>query len=361
MHDIERNQEAMGPSPKTRRTPSTRPTISDVAHQAGVSIMTVSRIINGKGPIRKTTRDAVDAAIASLKYVPNSAARSLAGNRTVRIGLLYDNRYSGLMSEMLLGCLDQARNADVYIMVRVCRNHSDAINVVKKLIRTGIDGIILPPPLCEAPSLLAFLDESRTLAVTVASSLPKESRLSVRIDDHEAAAAMTRHILGLGHCRVGFIGGHPALSASAERLRGYQTALGEQGISVDPALVVAGEFTYHSGLTAAERLLDIVRPPTAIFASNDDMAAAAVAVAHRRGLDVPADLTVCGFDDTMLSTTVWPNLTTIHQPIARMAATAVEILADMHNCGIGVPGQGGRRVLDYRLIRRGSDAALWSF
>lgn len=338
-----------------------QPTMSDVAHHAGVSIMTVSRIINGKGPIRKKTRDAVDAAIKSLQYVPNPAARSLAGNNLIRIGVLYDNRCSGLMSELLLGCLDQARRSDVQISVRACEPDGDEIDVVKELIRSGVSGLVIPPPLCEAPGLLTFLASAHIPAVAVASSLPKEGQLSVRIDDREAATVMARHILGLGHRRVGFIGGHPGLSASAERLRGYQNALGELGIGIDPALIVSGKSTYFSGLEAAEQLLDTTRPPTAIFASNDDMAAAVVAVAQRRGLDVPADVTVCGFDDTTLATAVWPNLTTIHQPIARMAGAAVEILADMHKRGSGVPQQGGQQILKYQLIRRGSDAPLSPF
>lgn len=331
----------------------------NVANQAGVSIMTVSRIINGKGTVEKKKRDAVYAAIKALGYVPNVAAQNLAGNCPNRIGLLHDNRRSGLMGEFLIGCLAQGRRSMIQIAVRACEGDGDYADVVKELVSSGVSGLVLAPPLCEAHDLLDLLSEKGIPAVAVAGGLP--GRLSVRIDDRDAAADMTRHILGLGHRRIGFIGGSRHLTTSKERLRGYQDALSELGISIDPRLIVYGDLTYHSGLEAAARLLDANVPPTAIFSSNDDMAAAVVAVAHRRGLDVPADLTVCGFDDTMLSTAVWPSLTTIHQPIAEMAAAAVAMLADMQNMETDVAQSSRQQVLNYRLIRRGSDAPLWPF
>ena len=148
------------------------------------------------------------------------------------------------------------------------------------------------------------------------------------------------------------------MGASAPRRAGYREALAAAGIAPDPALEVPGLFTYRSGLDAAERLLDLADPPTAVFASNDDMAAATVAVAHRHGLDVPGDLTVCGFDDTALATTIWPELTTIHQPIGDMSRAAVELLAEAVRRGrAGEPWEPRRLLLDFTLVRRQSDAA----
>jgi len=167
---------------------------------------------------------------------------------------------------------------------------------------------------------------------------------------------MTRQIAGLGHKRIGFIIGNPDQTASARRLDGYRAALVEEGIAVDEALIVQGLFSYRSGLEAAEKLLDLPVPPSAIFASNDDMAAAAVAVAHRRGLDVPGKLTVCGFDDTTLATAIWPELTTVHQPIADMSRAAVEILvSEIAARREGERRQSRRIVLDFTLVRRQSD------
>ena len=343
------------PSRPSRRAGGA-PTISDVAQRAGVSPMTVSRVINGEANVRPSTREAVNAAISALNYAPNPAARSLAGAGQTRIGLLYSNPSAGFLSEFLLGSLDQASRSDVQIIVEKCEPGEHELGVARHLIAGGIHGVVLPPPLCESEAVLALFEEAEVPAVLVATARPAEARLAVRIDDHEAAEEMTRHILALGHRRIGFIVGDPALSASARRLAGYRAALAQGGLSPDPALVVEGLFTYRSGLDAAERLLDLPDPPTAVFASNDDMAAATVAVAHRRKLDVPGDLTVCGFDDTTLSTAIWPELTTIHQPIADMSRAAVELLVSAVRQRGGEPGE-RHRTLDYTLIRRQSDAA----
>lgn len=319
--------------------------------------MTVSRVINNEKHVRETTREVVNAAIAALNYAPNPAARSLAGAGQVRIGLLHSNPSAGFLSEFLIGSLDQASRDNVQIVVEKCEAGDHEAEVARHLIDGRIDGVILPPPLCESPALLALFAEARVPAVSVATSLPEEGMLAIRVNDREAAAVMTRHIMALGHRRIGFIAGDPALSASARRAEGYREALEEAGIAVDPALIVNGLFTYRSGLDAAEQLLELDEPPTAIFSSNDDMAAATVAVAHRRGLDVPGDLTVCGFDDTSLSTAIWPELTTIHQPIADMARAAVELLVGIVRRQGDDAAIATGRMLDYTFIRRQSDAA----
>ncbi|MCC2976744.1 LacI family DNA-binding transcriptional regulator [Sphingomonas sp. PL-96] len=342
--------------PRSSRRAGSAPTISDVARRAGVSPMTVSRVINGEANVRPATRDTVNEAISALNYAPNRAARSLAGGGQVRIGLLYSNPSAGYLSEFLLGSLEQASRSDVQIVVEKCELGEHELEVAEHLVRGGIHGIILPPPLCEAPALLSLLRAARVPTVAVATSLPAENQLAVRIDDRTAAAVMTRHIMELGHRRIGFIKGNPNLSASAQRLEGYREALAEAGMDEDPALIADGLFTYRSGLDAAEQLLDLAEPPTAIFSSNDDMAAATVAMAHRRGLDVPGDLTVCGFDDTTLATAIWPELTTIHQPIADMARGAVDLLVSTIRQQKAGSSAAAQQVLDYTLIRRQSDA-----
>ena len=335
----------------------TVPTISDVARQAGVSAMTVSRVINGETNVRPSTREAVNVAITALNYAPNPAARSLAGAAQSRIGLLYSNPSAAYLSEFLVGSLDQASRSDVQLIVAKCEIGDHEVEVARHLIEGGVDGIILPPPLCDSDAVLAVLTEAGMPTVVVATGKPPESMLAVTIDDHQAAYAMTRHIIALGHQRVGFIVGNLNQTASAMRLAGYRAALHDSGIAAEEALIAAGLFTYRSGLDAAEQLLDIDDGPTAIFASNDDMAAATVAVAHRRGLDVPGDLTVCGFDDTTLATAIWPELTTIHQPIADMSRAAVELLVSSIRRQ-GPAGDGAEhQLLEFTLIRRQSDAA----
>lgn len=332
------------------------PTISDVARRAGVSPMTVSRVINGENNVRPATRDTVNAAIAALNYAPNSAARMLAGAGQNRIGLLYSNPSAAYLSEFLVGSLDQASRRDVQLIVEKCELGDHEIEVARHLIDGGIDGIVLPPPLCDSPDLIRLLVEEDVCAVLVGSARPAAELMAVSIDDHRAALAMTRHAISLGHSRIGFIGGNPTLKASADRLAGYRAALDEAGVAFDDALVAPGLFTYRSGLDAAEQLLDLADAPTAIFASNDDMAAATVAVAHRRGLEVPGDLTVCGFDDTTLATAIWPELTTIHQPIADMSRAAVDMLVSALRRQETAPEE-RHRLLDFTLIRRQSDAA----
>lgn len=345
-------------SRKPSRRASSAVTISDVARKAGVSPMTVSRVINGEGNVRPATRLAVEAAIAALNYSPNQAARSLAGAQPVRIGLLYSNPSASYLSEFLVGVLDYASRANVQLVVEKCDPGEHESEVAERLLKSGIDGLLLPPPLCDSQSVLAVLREQEALGVLVASGHPAPGFSAVSIDDYGAAAAMTRHILTLGHQRIGFIIGNPNQTASERRLAGYRDALVAAGIEPEEALVVPGLFTYRSGLDAAERLLALEDAPSAIFASNDDMAAATVAVAHRRGLDVPSDLTVCGFDDTALATTIWPELTTIHQPIADMSLAAVETLvAEIRAQRAGKPIEPARRNLDFTLVRRQSDAA----
>jgi LacI family transcriptional regulator len=163
-------------------------------------------------------------------------------------------------------------------------------------------------------------------------------------------------LLDLGHRRIGFINGHPNQTATGQRFHGYVEAMTEAGLSVDADQVAQGYFTYRSGLEAAEKLLDSGRP-TAIFASNDDMAAAAMAVAHRRGLDVPSDLAVTGFDDTPLAATVWPALTTVHQPIAEMAREAVRLVVEqIRSRRGGSEPQVMHKMLKFTLVKRESSA-----
>jgi LacI family transcriptional regulator len=168
---------------------------------------------------------------------------------------------------------------------------------------------------------------------------------------------MTRHIISLGHRRIGFVNGSPEQLASELRLKGFRDAMAEAGLEAADERVVQGQFSYRSGLEAAERLLALSPKPTAIFASNDDMAAATVATAHRHRIDVPGDLTVCGFDDTLLATTIWPEITTIRQPITDMSHAAIELLGRLiRSRRAGMPEECEHLTLDFELIRRQSDA-----
>lgn len=334
------------------------PTMSDVAKRAGVSTMTVSRVMNGDPNVRPATRRKVDEAVAALNYVPNQAARRLAGARTIRIGFLYSNPSAGYLSEFLVGLLNQASLHNVQLVVENCEDGHTWEAHLGRLIDNGVDGIIVPPPLCDMPELIELINQAGVSIATVACGKPDVRVGAVSIDDFRAAYEMTSHLIALGHYRIGFIIGHPNHTGSAHRLEGYRAAIADKGADSAPELVVQGMFTYRSGLDAAEVLLGLAQRPTAVFASNDDMAAGTVAIAHRMGLDVPGDLTVAGFDDTALATTIWPELTTVRQPITQMAEMAVQFLVrQIRARRDGIVQAPEHLVMDFSLIRRQSDAA----
>lgn len=334
------------------------PTIADVARAAECSPMTVSRVINGETSVREETRQAVLAAIRDLDYQPNTAARRLAGADQPRIALLYANPSASYLSELLMGGLEQASRSDVHLVVERCEFDKDEFNVVRRLANGGIEGLLLPSPLCDEQALLDHLNELGVCAVAIGSGKGPENHSAVMIDEYQAAFDMTEHIIRLGHKRIGFIIGNPHQTASALRLEGFQDAMAKHGLDVPQSCLAQGLFSYRSGLDAANRLLTQAEPPSAIFASNDDMAAATVAVAHRLHLDVPVDLSVCGFDDTAIATTIWPELTTVRQPIGEMSRRAVAILsAEIKQRRAGNRPEPTCVTLDYELVRRDSDAA----
>jgi LacI family transcriptional regulator len=333
-------------------------TIHDVAKHAGVSPMTVSRVINGESNVREETRARVAASVKTLRYSPNQAARSLASADTIHVGILYANPSANYLSEFLLGSLEQSSLSGCQLVIEKCEGTEGEYEAIRRLVKGGIDGVILPPPLCDSEVSLAAVREAGLPAVLVASGKPAPELFSISINNFEASRAMTRHLLELGHRRISFINGHPNQTASGQRFLGYVEAMTEAGLSVGTDQVAQGYFTYRSGLDAAEKLLDRDNP-TAVFASNDDMAAATMAVAHRRGLEVPGDLSVAGFDDTPLATAVWPTLTTVRQPIAEMSREAVRLLVEQ----IRARRTGGepdvvQKMLKFALIKRESSAPL---
>lgn len=308
----------------TKRT-GVAPTLSDVAKAAGVSPMTVSRVVNRDPGVKATTRARVNDAISALNYAPNTAARALVGATRIRIAVIHGNPSAAYLSEVLLGALEEASRTDVQLVLEKC-DIAAAADTAHRLAKLSPDGVILPPPFGDAADLLHLLKAARTPTAVIGSASPPKSVFAVGIDDAAAAREMTAHLIALGHTRIGFIIGNPNQTASATRFKGYQDALKAAGIPYDPELAAQGDFTYRSGLRAAHRLLRAKPRPTAIFASNDDMAAAAVAAAHTSHLEAPEDLSVCGFDDTALATTTSPELTTIRQPVAEMAQAAVAML-----------------------------------
>lgn len=209
----------------------------------------------------------------------------------------------------------------------------------------GFDGAILTPPIADHLPVLDELERAGTPYVRIQPGTEVERGASVSIDNTEAARRMTRHLIDLGHRRIGFIIGHKGFPVSEQRLGGYLDALREMGVPLDGNLLQQGWFDFQSGQAAAETLLDLKQSPTAIFASSDDMAAGALSVAMQRGMRVPQDLSIAGFDDTPLASLVWPGITTMRQPFEDMAAKAADLL---------FAGSDERVVLASDLVERGS-------
>jgi len=325
--------------------------IGDVAKAAGVSPMTVSRVMNNAPGVKTSTRDAVMETVARLGYAPNAAARNLARAGGGRLGMLYSNPSASYLSEFLIGALEGAHKVGAQLLIEKCEADPDSERAaIARLFAGGVGGVVLPPPHGESWAALAEIQAHDMAVVSVATGRFKSEAATVRIDDMAAAADMTRYLLELGHRRIGFIKGASNQTASAERLIGFESEIRAFGQPVE-CLIEAGEFTYRSGFEAAKRLLSARNLPTAIFASNDDMAIAAIAAAHRQGLDVPGQLTVVGFDDTPLATAVWPALTTVRQPIAEMADMAIGLLS-----GAGASTEDGQHehVVAHTLVVRES-------
>jgi LacI family transcriptional regulator len=320
--------------------------------------MTVSRVINGRGSVRESTRVAVESAIEQLGYSPNKAARSLASASQMKIGLLSMHPNSTYLGAILIGALEQARQSDTQVVIIEYGTDSDAAKLIRSIRQSDLDGLLVAPPVAEDPAFMQRVSHAVQAIATIGTQESVMGVSSVFVDDYQAARRMANHIISLGHRRIGFIKGSEAHHSSRQRERGFRDALLAALLEVDEALIVAGDYSYRSGLGATEKLLSLDPPPTAVFASNDEMAAAAIATAHRHHIQVPEGLTVCGYDDTFLATTVWPEITTIHQPLATMARASLQILEkEIRARRSGLDPLSEHKEFEVALIKRQSDAA----
>lgn len=330
-----------------------RVTIREVSAAAGVSIKTVSRVLNKEPHVKEATRKKVEEAVERLNFRPSSIARTLAGRRSFQVALLYDNPSPYYINEVQTGALERCVQEGFRLIFQPCNSASPTLvdSVVDFIEETHVDGLILTPPVGDNFPLLEELRRREVNFVRVAPGDDRPIASAVAMDDVGAAREMTDFLLSLGHRRIGFIVGHPAHAASGQRLAGYRAAFAARGARVDAALIQPGLFDFDSGKAAAAKLLDLPNPPTAIFASNDDMAAGALSVAHERGIAVPDQLAITGFDDTNLANAVWPPLTTVHQPMRALAREAADLLfAGASRTTIE------RRILPHEIIVRGTTA-----
>jgi LacI family transcriptional regulator len=348
-----------GKSPgNNRQETSGRATIYDVAQNAGVSHTTVSRVINGYSGVRDKTRLAVASSIKVLRYSPNPAAQSLANARRFVLGLCYSNPTNAYFAEILLGCFTQANLSRYRLLLKRVDAREVQRDGVRSLIDKGVEGVILAPPLCNLNDVLQALASAGIPAALVTSGRPAAGFSAVSIDDWKAAREMTQYLLELGHRRIGFIAGHPSRRASEQRYLGFMDAMEGVGLPVQAEQVAQSLCTYQSGLEAAECLLSNGFNPTAIFACNEDMALAAIALSLRKGLDVPGDISIAGFDDTPMASTMTPSLTAVRRPLAEMAREAVRLLTKQLDAErSGYPWVPVHTIMEFSIVKRTSSGA----
>lgn len=329
---------------------SERANIRDVADRAGVSVKTVSRVLNEHPYVRAATRKKVEDAMRALDFRPSIAARILSGAKSNHLALIYDNHSPYYMFQIQTGCWERCHREGVRLLAQpVVVTDPDVGDQVRDLVtETHVDGVILSSPVTDCEPVLRALEALGTPFVRISPGTNHALSSSVYMDDVQAADDITTYLINHGHRRIAFIKGHRNHMASEERMFGYRRALDRVGIAFEPQLVAEGAFDFDSGYAAANHFFSLEHPPTAVFASNDDMAAGVLAQAHEHGLNLPSDLSVVGFDDTTLARTVWPPLTTIHQPMFDLASTATRLL---------LSGEFAHIRLEHRLVERASVGA----
>ena len=323
-----------------------RATIDDVAELAGVSIKTVSRVVNNEPNVRPATRAKVERAIAELSYRPNLSARNLASQRARLITLIYDdpsayeNPSAGYIMSMQAGVLDACSTADYRLVIHPCNYLLDdsGAQLQAMIEHARPQGIVLAAPLSNMPSIVRAIAATGTPMVRLSPGTRSSTHYSVATNDREISAEMTRYLASLGHRRIAFITGHPSHKAVENRYLGYQDGLKQSGLDFSEQLVAAGDNSFESGEAAGRRLLQLASPPTAVFSANDDMAAGVVRAAALLGVDIPGRLSLAGCDDVSLARQLYPTLTTIRQPLLQMARRAALVLID--NAGNDAPLRG---------------------
>lgn len=302
-------------------------TIRDVAREAGVSVATVSRVLNNSGAVREDTRRQIEEVAKRLRYTPNTAAQSLSTRRTSTIGVLLPDLFGEFFSEVIRGIDQTAQQHGYHVLVSSSHNDRAGIEATLRLMRGRVDGLLVMSPDLDAHSLSHNLPE-RLPAVLLNCRVDDLSYDSINIDNRGGARAMTAHLVRLGHRRIALITGAMHNHDALERAEGHRAALRAAGIEGDPRLELAGAFTEESGYRAAERALRLEPRPTAVFACNDAMAIGALSALRAAGVRVPEEMAVAGFDDIPMAQYVHPPLTTVRVGIHGLGARAATRLLE---------------------------------
>jgi len=337
-------------------TKPSQPTINDVARLAGVSKKTVSRVINQSPLLNEDTRRKVEAVIAEIGYIPNPQARALALRRNFLIGLIHDNPNAQMVLNVQHGLLEVLRDTEFELIVHpVDRGSPTMLDDIRHFLeRQRPYGVMLLPPISENDSIAGVCRDLGVRYVRMGSAPLDEAPNMVASNDREAVRGAVEHLIAAGHRRIGLIAGPHGFRSAFERQQGYEEAIQAAGLPLQRTLMVHGDYRFESGMRAAERLLDLAPRPTAVFSSNDEMAAGLMHVARHRGLSVPQDLSIIGFDDTPIASHIWPPLTTVRWPITTMArAAGLKLIGDTERAA----EDGDNALFVSTLIRRASVAA----
>lgn len=303
-------------------------TIRDVAARARVSVATVSRVFNQKKVVRpETVRRVLDVARA-LRYVPNAVARSLSTRSTNTIGVVLPDLHGEFFSEVIRGIDIAARQKGFHLLVSGSHADRTEMHAVLQAVRGRVDGVIVMSPDLDSSALLGDLPSD--VPVVLLNSRVG-GRASITIDNFAGARAVVRHLTGLGHRRIAFIGGPPQNVDAEERRRGFREALQAAGIPANRVLEMPGDFTEGSGHDAAKKIVARTPRPTAIFAANDAMAIGALSAIRSARLRVPDDISLVGFDDIPISRFLTPALTTVEVPMAELGRRGFDLLLSARN------------------------------
>jgi len=309
-----------------KRRPPRQASIRDVAEAAGVSLKSVSRVINEDAAVRPEMRERVRQAIAALNYQSDPQARSLRSAHSFTLGLVYSNPNAHYLVSLQNGVLSACREQGYGLQIHPCSATSpDLVEELLALVRRSrLAGLVLAPPMSDQRDLVDALAAHGVALVRIisASQDARDAQDCVHVDDRRAAHAITEHLIQLGHSRIAFLWGDAYYESSVQRYAGYAEAMHDYGVEIDPALVLEGEFSFNSGFRSARKLLALAAPPTAVFGSNDEIAAGVLAAARSVGFDVPDDLAIAGFEDSPFSRLTWPPLTTARQDTAEIGRCA---------------------------------------
>ena len=326
-------------------------TIADVARKAGVSVSTVSHVLNGTRRVAPSTASAVQAAIESFSYRPNIMARSLKSASTRSVGIAISSISNPYFSDII--CAIETECARLGMVVFLSDTEDDPareLEVVQALHQRRVDGVILAPSPDPERRALAYLREARLPCVLV-DRMPDPAFDQVGVNNREAMRKLVERVATLGHRRIGYVGGNPGFETTLERIAGYRDCLASAGVAIDEGLLVTGSATTDSARQAAERLLDLAAPPTALVGGNNLATIGIMKAVRKRGLRVPQDLTIVGFDDFEWADCFEPRLTLVAQPCVEIGRRAAFLLMER----IAAP-QGARRtiLLDAEIVERES-------